>query len=54
MIIFKNVENHFFCVRFLDCKVVLERPRAKKCTKKHLKNGLIDGLSLSEKKVLKY
>ena len=31
--------------------MVLERPRAKKRTKKHLKNGLIDGLSLSKKKL---
>ena len=39
-------ENHFFFLGFLDRKVVLERPRAKKQTRKLLKSGLMDGLSL--------
>ena len=50
MIIFKLFANHFFSLRFLDNKVVLDRPRAKKRTKKHFKNCLIDGMSLTKKK----
>ena len=53
MIILNFFENHFFFLHFLDRKVVLERPRAKKRTTNHFKNGLIDGLSLSEKKSVK-